>query len=127
MAVAAVLTAALPAGAGTGHSGPGHGRVSYVLSLRAMPAGTISFGRRNHGRLTVRVRMFGLTPGSAHHVDLVTPGRSRTVRFSTLTASGTGQADGVLQSSFAGLVPRGARWWSGWERRGAGWTASQSR
>ena len=74
-----------------------------------MPPGTISFGRRNHGRLTVRVRMFGLTPGSAHHVDLVTPGHSQTIRFSTLTASSAGQANGLLRSSFAGVVPRGSR------------------
>ena len=125
LAAAAALTPAAPAGASTssagtaglatfrtapaGHAPAGHAAVSYALSLRAMPAGTVSFGRRNHGHLTVHAHMFGLTPGSAHHVDLVIPGRSRTVRFSTLTANSVGQADSVLQSGFAGLVPRGSR------------------
>jgi hypothetical protein len=127
LAAAAALTPAASAGASTSsaglatfraapashppasHSPASHARVSYALSLRAMPAGTVSFGRRNHGRLTVHVQMFGLTPGSAHQVDLVIPGRSGTVRFSTLTASSVGRADSVLQSGFAGLVPRGSR------------------
>ena len=85
-----------------------HAQARDVLSLRAMPAGTVSFGR-HHGHLTVRARMFGLTPDSAHQVDLATPGRSRTVRFSTLTASSAGQADSVLHSDFAGRLPRGSR------------------
>ena len=110
LAAAAALTPAAPAGAATSSARtPGHGRTSYALSLRAMPAGAVSFGRSNHGRLTVRVRMFGLTPGSAHQVDLVRPGASRPVRFSTLTASSAGRADSFLRSSFAGLVPLGSR------------------
>ena len=120
LAAAAALTAAAPAGASTSSTGTpglatarsapaGHGRTSAALSLRAMPAGAVSFGRSSQGHLTVRARMFGLTPGSAHRVDLVLPGRSATVRFSTLTASGVGRADSVLHSGFAGPVPRGSR------------------
>ena len=74
-----------------------------------MPTGTVSFGRGNHGHLTVRAHLFGLTPGSAHQVALVIPGRSLTIRFSPLTASSAGQADRVLRSGFAGPVPRGSR------------------
>ena len=120
LAAVTALTPAAPAGAvtssagtsspATARSGPaGHGRASYALSLRAMPAGAVSFGRSSHGHLTVHVRMFGLTPGSAHQVDLVRPGAFRPVRFAALTASSTGRADSVLRSGFAGLVPRGSR------------------
>ncbi len=74
-----------------------------------MPAGTVTFGRGSHGRLTVHADMFGLTPGSSHNVDLVIPGRFLAVRFSTLTANSVGQADSTLQSKFTGRLPRGSR------------------
>ena len=74
-----------------------------------MPAGTVTFGRGSHGHLTVHADMFGLTPGSSHNVNLVIPGRSRTIRFSTLTANGVGQADSTLHSNFTGHLPRGSR------------------
>ncbi len=120
LAAVTALTPAAPAGAATSsaatsspataRSGPaGDGRARYALSLRAMPAGAVSFGRSRHGHLTVHVRMFGLTPGSAHQVDLVRPGEFRPVRFAALTASSTGRADRVLRSGFAGLVPAGSR------------------
>lgn len=78
-----------------------------VLHLRAMPTGTVRFGSR-HGRLTVHATMYGLTPGSAHRVDLAVPGR-RSVRFSQLVATGAGQAHVTLSSSFTGRVPSGGR------------------
>ena len=74
-----------------------------------MPAGTVTFGRGSHGRLTVHADMFGLTPGSSHNVDLVIPGRFLAVRFSTLTANSVGQADSTLQSNFTGRLPGGSR------------------
>jgi hypothetical protein len=74
-----------------------------------MPRGTVTFGRGRHGRLTVRADMSGLTPGSAHRVNLVIPGRRRPVRFSPLTARSTGRADSTLRSTFTGRVPRGSR------------------
>ena len=73
-----------------------------------MPAGTVGFGRDRHGRLTVRVRAYGLTPGSAHAVELVTPGR-RGVRFRPLAATSAGAADVLLPSSYTGRVPAGSR------------------
>ena len=49
--------------------------------------------------------LFGLTPGSAHGVDLRLPGRGP-VWFSPLTANGVGQARTTLSSHYTGrLVP----------------------
>ena len=79
MAAAAALAAGAPAGAATSSAGLGspqvpHAAVSaYSLRLRAMPRGTVTFGRR-HGRLTVHAVMTGLTPGSEHGVHLLLPG-----------------------------------------------------
>jgi len=112
LAAAAVLTLAAPGSASAGAAGPAAARgVAAVaaLSLRAMPAGTVTFGRGSQGRLTVTADMFGLTPGSSHNVDLVLPGGSRTIRFSALTANGVGQAHSTLRSGFTGSLPLGSR------------------
>jgi len=125
LAAAAILTLAASAGAGTsgaGTSGAGtvgaatvgsaadHGTAAVdILSLRAMPAGTVTFGRGSHGRLTVHADMFGLTPGSSHSVNLVIPGRSRAIRFSPLTANSAGHASSALRSDFTGHLRRGGR------------------
>ena len=114
LAAVAVLTLAASAGASTSSAGTlgaatVHGTPAvYALRLRAMPAGTVTFGRR-HGRLTVHAVMFGLTPGSSHSVNLVIPGRFGTIRFSPLTANSVGQANSTLQSHFTGHLPRGSR------------------
>ena len=115
---AAALTLAGQAGASTssastssaGIAGPAAAHrapVVHALSLRAMPAGTVTFGRR-HGRLTVRIEASGLTPGSSHSVNLVIPGRAA-IRFSSLTASSLGRASSDLHSNFTGRVRRGSR------------------
>ncbi len=107
---AAVLIVAASAGASTSSARTvGSATAVVPLTLRAMPAGTVSFGRGSHGYLTVHAHMFGLTPGSSHNVNLVIPGRSRTIRFGTLTADSVGQADRTLQSKFTGHLPRGSR------------------
>ena len=80
-----------------------------ALALHAMPVGTVRFGRGGHGRLTIHARVSGLTPGSSHAVDLRVPGRSRVIRFSTLTANSVGQASGTLHSHFSGPLRRGSR------------------
>jgi hypothetical protein len=117
-ATAAVATAAALVLAGPAASASSAGRtagavrpahVIQALPLQAMPAGTVRFGRARHGRLTVRARMSGLTPGSSHTVDLRVPGRSRAIRFSTLTADGGGQARSILHSHFSGPLRRGSR------------------
>ena len=115
VAAAAVLTLAVPAGASTSSAGTAGvaavrgAPAGYALHLRAMPAGTVTFARKGHGRLTVHANMYGLTPGSSHNVNLVIPGRLRTIRFGRLTANSVGQADSTLQSNFAGRLPRGSR------------------
>ncbi len=112
---AAVLTVAASAGASTSGAdtvgaATAHGTPAVVhLTLRAMPAGTVTFSRGSRGHLTVHADTFGLTPGSRHSVSLVIPGRSRTIWFGTLTANGVGQADRTLQSNFTGHLPRGSR------------------
>lgn len=118
VATAAALALAVPAASAssasassTSHAAGAVQRAAatQALSLHAMPAGTVRFGRGSHGRLTVHARMFGLTPGSSHTVDLRIPGRSRLIRLSTLTATSAGQADSTLQSHFSGPVRRGSR------------------
>jgi hypothetical protein len=77
-------------GAGFG-TGPG----SYIL--QPMPTGMVWVERGRHGRLEVRVHVFGLTPGSAHQVSIDGP-LGHPVRFPALTADATGQADTTLTS-----------------------------
>ena len=100
LAATAVLALATPAGAGTSSTGTSSAGTSSAgtadsaaargpavvvrLAMRAMPAGTVTFGRGSHRRLTVAADMSGLTPGSSHDVDLVIPGRSRAIRVGTL-------------------------------------------
>ncbi len=117
-AIVAVATAAAVALATPAASASSAGRTAgtgqraaaiQALPLRAMPVGAVRFGRARHGRLTVHARMFGLTPGSSHTVDLWVPGLSRLIRFSTLTANGAGQTDGTLHSHFRGPLRRGSR------------------
>jgi hypothetical protein len=73
-----------------------------------MPAGTVTFGRRQ-GRLTVHAAMFGLTPGSSHSVNLLVPGHSGSIRFGWLTANSLGQANSTLLSHSSGQLPPGSR------------------
>ena len=79
------------------------------LTLESMPYGTVAFGHSSSGDLTVTPDMAGLTPGSAHAVQLVLPGSSSPVSFSTLTANGVGQADATLDSTYTGGIPSGSK------------------
>jgi Cu/Zn superoxide dismutase len=78
------------------------------LTLEPMPYGTVTFSRGRGGHLTVRPDMAGLTPGSAHAVQLVRPGSASPVSFSTLAANRVGQARATLDSSYTGAVPSGS-------------------
>jgi hypothetical protein len=66
--------AVIPARAGSPAAASAYGAWAR-LTLRAMPAGRISFRRDSHHQLMVRAALFGLTPGSSHAVDLWVPGR----------------------------------------------------
>jgi hypothetical protein len=80
------------------------------LDLKAMPAGTASFGQDGAGQLTVQLATFGLTPGSSHTVELLGPnGSGPLAQFGTLTASGAGQGDVTLDSTYTGSIPDGSR------------------
>jgi hypothetical protein len=97
--------ALLPAGAqASGTTAP----VVKHLTLQPMPYGTVTFSRGRGGRLTVRLDVAGLTPGSAHAVQLVRPGRASPVSFGTLTANKVGQADATLHSSHTVGIPSGS-------------------
>jgi hypothetical protein len=74
-----------------------------------MPVGRVTFRRDRHHHLMVHAALFGLTPGSSHAVDLWVPGRSRVIRFSTLTANSGGQAASTLGSNFTGRWRSGSR------------------
>jgi hypothetical protein len=78
------------------------------LTLTPMPYGTVTFGRGRGGDLTVTMDMAGLTPGSAHAVQLMRPGSASRVSFSTLTANRVGEAHAILHSTYAGGVPSGS-------------------
>jgi hypothetical protein len=112
-AAALALTATLVPGASAASAGPALGAAApqavYALSLRAMPVGTVTFGRDRSHDLTARVVMYGLTPGLAHNVDLAVPARPWVVRFSPLAVNGVGQAASTLHSSFTGSWQPGSR------------------
>ena len=111
LAAISVLALAGPASANAGTTVPDvpHSAAPVSLRLRAMPSGTVAFGRDGEGRLTAQLAMLGLTPGSSHSVDLVIPGHSAPVSFSPLTAASTGQAKATLASTFTGDVPQGSK------------------
>jgi Cu/Zn superoxide dismutase len=78
------------------------------LTLEPMPYGTVTFSRGSGRRLTVRPDVVGLTPGSAHAVQLVLPGRAAPVSFGTLTANRFGLAHATLGSTHTGDIPSGS-------------------
>jgi Cu/Zn superoxide dismutase len=112
--------ALLPAGAqATGTTAPASKVVAELtfkapvpvvkhLTLEPMPYGTVAFSRGSGGKLTVRPKMAGLTPGSAHAVELVRPGSASPVSFGTITANQVGEADATLHSSHTGGIPDGS-------------------
>jgi len=77
-------------------------------TLEPMPHGTVTFSRGSGGHLTVRPNMAGLTPGSAHAVELVRPDSASPISFGTLTANAVGEADATLHSSHTGGIPSGS-------------------
>jgi hypothetical protein len=99
--------ALLPAGAQASTFEPAVTVVKHV-TLKPMPYGTVTFRRGHRRDLTVRLDMAGLTPGSAHAVQLVRPGGAAPVKLSTLTANRVGEADATLDSTYTGGIPSGS-------------------
>ncbi len=84
---------------------------SYIL--QPMPVGAVSFSRDAYGRLQAHVRMYGLTPGSAHGVAIESAGDDKgwpRVVFSVLYATPGGQVHMTLASARAvGWLPPASR------------------
>jgi len=79
------------------------------LQLQSMPTGTLTFGTGSSGTLALTVDAFGFTPGSSHLVRLLGGNGHVLTQFSTLTATGAGQASATLDSTFTGTIPTGSR------------------
>lgn len=84
-------------GAGSAMDGAAMGTRHGQYVLQPMPTGTVSINRTPDGKLSARVDMFGLTPGSAHQVS-IGDSLANTVQFPPLTANAGGQADTTLTS-----------------------------
>jgi len=72
--------------------------VTDWVPLTPMPQGTVTLGRDWFGTVDAKVDAFGLTPGSAHTVELVNRDGREVASFGTLTANGAGQAFATLDS-----------------------------
>ncbi|MBR7826910.1 CHRD domain-containing protein [Actinospica sp. MGRD01-02] len=80
------------------------------LSLNPMPTGTVTISRDSDGTIAAHVVATGLTPGSAHTVEIDTADGASAVRLGSFTADGTGDANTTLTSdSPAGEVSSGDR------------------
>ena len=75
-------------------------KVTSRVQLAPMPQGTVTLGRDGSGNVDVTISAFGLTPGSAHTVELVNRAGQVVTTFGTLTAGGTGQAQATLDSGY---------------------------
>lgn len=74
-------------------------KVVTHLSLHAMPTGTATLGKNSDGTVSAHLVVSGLTPGSAHTVEIDTADGRTAVRLGSLTADGTGDADSTLTSA----------------------------
>jgi hypothetical protein len=91
---------------------PGRSVTTEHLSLSAMPTGTVTLSRGAEGTLTAQLTVFGLTPGSAHTVEIVAPGHGSPVASfsSPLTADTTGRASATLNATGSiSELPEGSR------------------
>ena len=85
------------------------------LTLTAMPTGNVTLQRGADGTITATVAATGLTPGSAHTVEIDAPSyggsSSPVVRFSSpLTADATGAVNATLQATGSvNSLPYGSR------------------
>jgi Cu/Zn superoxide dismutase len=75
-------------------------KVTTQVQLAPMPQGTVTLGRSGTGSVDATVSAFGLTPGSAHTVELVNGAGGVVTTFGTLTAGANGQAQATLTSGY---------------------------
>ena len=75
-------------------------KVTTQVQLAPMPQGTVTLGRSGTGSVDATVSAFGLTPGSAHTVELVNGAGGMVTTFGTLTAGANGQAQATLTSGY---------------------------
>jgi len=101
--------AVLPVAGTAGASPRGADSTQTVnLTLQAMPHGTVTFHRDRLGLLAT-VILYGLTPGSSHAVDLLTPSGPGIIHFSPFTARNSGAAEAHLSSTYTGRWIPGSR------------------
>lgn len=83
------------------------GKSTRQVVLGTMPTGSVTFSRNPAGRLFAEVAVFGLTPGSAHAVQIDSANGSVAV-FDSLRANDLGQAVATLGSSATAALPHGS-------------------
>jgi hypothetical protein len=87
------------------------GPITERLNLAAMPNGTVSITQGRDGHYTAHVNAYGLTPGSAHEVEIDAPGATGpVVRFGAVSANPSGVIDASITSVDTDTrLPYGAR------------------
>lgn len=90
--------------------GVGEPRTVIGLALRPMPVGSVSLVANPNGMLGAQVDVYGLTPGSAHTVDIEVPGSPRiAVALGMVIANGHGQVNTRLAGDWGTSLPAGSR------------------
>ena len=105
-ASASALPSGLPSSTASGSQPAGE-----QLTLQSMPQGSVTLSRASDGTLQAQVDVTGLTPGSAHFVEIDRQNSDvPAVEFEQLTADSTGAANATLSSTApASSIPAGGR------------------
>jgi hypothetical protein len=87
------------------------GPITERLSLSAMPNGTVTVTQDRDGHYTAHVKAYGVTPGSAHEVEIDAPDTTGpVVRFGAVSANASGMIDASITSVDTDTrLPSGAR------------------
>ena len=80
-----------------------------TLTLKSMPMGSLTLGLDTMGNLSVTSNLYGLTPGSAHTLELIGPSSTPfKATLGTLTANGVGAITGTLDTNEGGKIVGGS-------------------
>ena len=81
------------------------------LTLQSMPTGHVTLSQNSDGTLAAHLMVTGLTPGSAHNVEIDSPDSSQSaVKFAGFTADATGAANVTVNSvSAVSRIPADGR------------------